>query len=255
MACRLVGLARTGKPAALADLRPRQVTTQARAEHEHHRETRTQPDRAPKTDLSEYRDVANGDEDNAGDVGEDGQQARREHHIGGRGTRAHLVVGAIEFVIIAAVPLDAVTEIARSQNKRTREHDGVEVKVHQADEPETPNRGAGTSHNWRPPAAATPETQVEDGQHERDRERENKLDARQVVIPPRRKHCGAACVDPRIGVLVLADNVLDTVEQPLVIEAALVEARDYQFALAVAPVIARQMFAMSADDFLEVFDF
>src|SRR5216684_2358131 len=130
MACRLVSVARTGKPAALADLRPRQVTRQDRLEYEHHRETRTQPDRAPKTDLSEYRDVTNGDEDNAGDIGENGQQARREHHICGRGTRAHLVVGAIELVIVAAMPLDAVTEISRGQNKRNHEHDGVEIKVH-----------------------------------------------------------------------------------------------------------------------------
>src|SRR6266851_229839 len=153
MACRLVSVARTGKPAALANLRPREVAHQDRLEHEHHRETRTQPDRAPKTDLSEYRDVANGNEDNAGNVGEDGQQARREHHICGRGARAHFIVGAIELVIIAAMPLDAVTKVARGQNKRNHEHDGVEVEVNQTHEPETPNRGTGTGHNWRPPSS------------------------------------------------------------------------------------------------------
>src|ERR1700722_5301387 len=129
----------TGQPAALADARARQEAHEDGLEDEDHREAGGEPYCTADANFLEHRDTAEGDENNAGDVSQNREQSRRQHHIGGGGAGEQFVVEAVELVIVAALPLDTVAQVARSQNKWDDQHDGVKVVAHPTDEAETPN--------------------------------------------------------------------------------------------------------------------
>ena len=113
---------------------------------------------------------------------------------------SELVVEPIELVVVAALPLDTVAQVARGQDERDDQHHGVEVVAHQADEPEAPDRRERAGQNRRPPAAALTEAEVKDDQHQHDRSRKMILMSREIVVAPSRDHRLAGDID--LGVVV-----------------------------------------------------
>ena len=64
-------------------------------------------------------------------------------------------IEAIEFVVVAPLPLDAVAHIAGSEDERDYQHHRIQIEARQPHEAQTPNRRADAGYDRRPPSGAT----------------------------------------------------------------------------------------------------
>ena len=149
------------------------------------------------------------------DVGQNRQQAGRQHEVGGRRAGRVLVAEPIKLVVIAALPLNTVTHVARSQDERNNQHDGVEVVAHHSDEAETPNGGQRSGDDRRPPAAALADRQPQDEDHRRRRRPETAGRQVFVVVTVAADDRLAGNEDLVVVILILVDDRLDSREQLL----------------------------------------